>query len=35
MSDGFVKNPSAAHLEVRRNPQVLRALHLELFAKPS
>jgi hypothetical protein len=42
--DGFVKSPSAAlrfnfvvaaHLEVRFTPQFLRALHLELFTKPS
>ena len=42
--DGFVKSPSAAlrgnfvvaaHLEVRLTPQFLRALHLELFTKPS
>jgi hypothetical protein len=42
--DGFVKNPSAAlrfnfvvaaYLFVRFTPQFLRALHLELFTKPS
>jgi len=42
--DGFVKNPSAAlrfnfvvaaYLSVRFTPQFLRALHLELFTKPS
>jgi hypothetical protein len=42
--DGLVKSPSAAlrfnfvvaaHLEVRLTPQFLRALHLELFTKPS
>jgi hypothetical protein len=42
--DGFVKSPSAAlrcnfvvaaHLSVRLTPQFLRALHLELFTKPS
>ncbi len=42
--DGFVKSPSAAlrfnfvvaaHLLVRLTPQFLRALHLELFTKPS
>jgi hypothetical protein len=30
--DGFVKSPSAA---LRFTPQFLRALHLELFTKPS
>jgi hypothetical protein len=44
MSDGFVKSPSAAlrfnfivaaHFLVRFTPQFLRALHLELFTKPS
>jgi len=30
--DGFVKSPSVA---VRFTPQFLRALHLELFTKPS
>jgi hypothetical protein len=42
--DGFVKSPSAAlrfnivvaaYLYVRFTPQFLRALHLELFTKPS
>jgi hypothetical protein len=42
--DGLVKSPSAAlrfnfviaaHLLVRLIPQFLRALHLELFTKPS
>jgi hypothetical protein len=42
--DGFVKSPSAAlrcnfvvaaHQKVRLTPQFLRALHLELFTKPS
>jgi hypothetical protein len=42
--DGLVKSPSAAlrfnfvvaaHLYVRLTPQFLRALHLELFTKPS
>jgi hypothetical protein len=42
--DGSVKNPSAAfrcnfvaaaHPLVRLTPQLLRALHLELFTKPS
>jgi len=42
--DGFVKGPSAAlrfnfvaaaHLLMRLTPQFLRALHLELFTKPS
>jgi hypothetical protein len=42
--DGFVKSPSAAlrftfvvaaHLKVRFTSQILRALHLELFTKPS
>jgi len=42
--DGFVKNPSAAlrfkfvvaaYLHVRFTPHFLRALHLELFTKPS
>jgi hypothetical protein len=42
--DGLVKNPSAAlrcnfvvaaHPKVRLTPQFLRALHLELFTKPS
>jgi hypothetical protein len=42
-SDGFVKSPSAAlrftfvvaaYLQVRFTPQVLRALHMELFMKP-
>jgi len=42
--EGFVKSPSAAlrgnfvvsaHLEVRLTPQFLRALHLELFTKPT
>jgi len=44
ISDGLVKSPSAAlrgnfvfaaHLLVRLTPQFLRALHLELFTKPS
>jgi len=43
-SDGLVKSPSAAfrcnfvvaaHLSVRLTPQFLRALHLELFTRPS
>jgi hypothetical protein len=43
-SDGFAKSPSAAlrfnfvpaaHMGVRLTPQFLRALHLELFTKPS
>jgi hypothetical protein len=42
--DGFVKSPSAAlhftfvvatYLKVRLSPQLLCALHLELFTKPS
>jgi hypothetical protein len=42
-NDGFVKSPSAAlrftfvvaaYQQVRFTPQVLRALHLELFTKP-
>ena len=42
--DGFVKSPSAAlrftfvvaaYQQVRFTPQVLRALHLELFTLPS
>ncbi|MCX5908115.1 MAG: hypothetical protein NTY64_13280 [Deltaproteobacteria bacterium] len=42
--DGFVKSPSAAlrftfvaaaYPQVRLTPQVSRALHLELFTKPS
>jgi len=42
IDDGFVKSPSAAlrftfvvaaYLKVRFTPQVLRALHLELFTK--
>jgi hypothetical protein len=44
MRDDFVKSPSAAfrftfvveaHIGVRLTPQFLRALHLELFTKPS
>jgi hypothetical protein len=44
MSDGFTKSPSAAlrfnfvaaaHRTLRFTPQFLRALHLELFTKPS
>jgi hypothetical protein len=44
MVDGLVKSPSAAlrcnfvvaaHLLVRLTPQFLRALHLDLFTKPS
>ena len=44
IDDGFVKSPSAAlrftfvvaaYLKVRFTPQVLRALHLELFTKSS
>jgi hypothetical protein len=43
-ADGLVKSPSAAlrfnfvvaaHRNVRLTPQFLRALHLELFTKPS
>jgi len=42
--DGLVKSPSAAlrfnfvvlaHLQVRRTPQILRALHLDLFTRRS
>jgi len=44
MNDDFVKSPSAAlccnfvvaaHRYVRLTPQFLRALHLELLAKPA
>jgi len=44
MIDGFAKSPSsalrfnfvvAAHPLVRLTPQLLRALHLKLFANPS
>ncbi|MCX5909815.1 MAG: hypothetical protein NTY64_22215 [Deltaproteobacteria bacterium] len=33
--DDLVKSPSAAYCQVRRTPQELCALHLELFTLPS